>query len=609
MWKGLIALLLFYSGSALLLNDTFDSLDNWRLDLQGNTAYVDIDSGNLITTVSFCGTSCYRAEVSTAIALRSSVLSNTGEYWLGFSNRIPSSWRWLGDTSQNKYGDVTYIFQIHGGDNLGRSPILGIRNLGKSFSINICGNSAYNSPEESCVYDTLGDVTIGDWISWVVHVKLSSVPEEGFVSVWRDQKLVLQRTGLLTSYDDIKPHYIKLGSYQINWKRGETTQTQWVGVDYAEVRVGNETSGYDEVNTGTANVTENTKSSGKGISVLLLAVVVSGAVILSSMCCTVMCGKKDSHVYRPTTSSVRSSSSNRSAVTSTSRGQMEFGQVYSADLSTQSITELNTWRNSLRTSATNLKNIDSDQSNSHSLPRPHSSGSGPANKNTRSHSGSRPGHQPETRARGGTSTGSRAWHQPEVQARGGSSTGSRPGHQPEVRARGGSSTVQGWERPASQSHPRCTSSGRGSTDTHTVNRVSRDSGSVSAKSERSPLCEEAATARIRPCGTRASSKDPSRKRHVVYELSLLKDSEKAAVHSQSTDILLDQIRVSSDDWLKRRGFMVRFRTDRPPRRRRDISRRARGQKRYNYEARQDMDGVSITALELPHSRLLGLSRE
>lgn len=260
----LIFLTLFLLGDCkLLIKDNFTTLSTtkWLSDLDGSSSDLKLQNTDVLNEtrnvlsarVSYCGKSelCYRAEISTATNLRENVFKVPGEYWIGFSSRIPEEWEWLGKFK--KYGeDVTYFMQVHGGDNLGRSPMIGLRNNGKYLSINICGNQNHHSPEEACIYNSLGSTIIGSWVSWVIHVGFSYEKKDGFIEVWKNNKLKVSKSSILTAYDDNYAPYLKLGAYQLNWKSNLETKTQWVGFEYSEIRIGDINSTYDDVYTGSS---------------------------------------------------------------------------------------------------------------------------------------------------------------------------------------------------------------------------------------------------------------------------------------------------------------------------------------------------------------------
>mmetsp|Transcript_14615 Transcript_14615/g.15306 ORF Transcript_14615/g.15306 Transcript_14615/m.15306 type:complete len:274 (-) Transcript_14615:197-1018(-) len=258
----LVCLFLLFQDIFSLWKDNFTSgfNSNWITDLDGSTGKISIlkdSSGKfeaIRTNVTYCSSTispCYRAELKNPNSLRPILIpSNSGEYWIGISIRIPSNWKWKSNTNQKI---TSYIFQIHGGDNNGQSPIIGIRNEGSVYTVNVCGNTAFSSPDAFCKYFTAGPVTSGVWEDWVIHDKFSfdntSSATRGFVQVWRNGKKYVDATNLLTSYNDVTPHYIKFGSYIIQWKDPpvSTAAVNWVGSDYRSISVGGSTSSYAEV--------------------------------------------------------------------------------------------------------------------------------------------------------------------------------------------------------------------------------------------------------------------------------------------------------------------------------------------------------------------------
>jgi hypothetical protein len=248
----------------LVLDNLFNhsnAMTDWLTDYSGNSGKIGFlrdENGKIegiSTNVTYCSSSpCYRAELKTPDSLRSSILSSTsGEYWIGISIRIPSNWQWITPTTQQI---TCYIFQIHGGDNMGQSPIIGIRNEGWRYRLNVCGNTASSSSDSTCQYFNLGDVKPGEWEDWVIYDKFSfddtSSVTRGVVRVWRNGIKLVDTENLLTSYNDVKPHYLKFGSYIIQWKTPPVANTlvDWVGSDYRALRVGDSTSSYEEVYTG-----------------------------------------------------------------------------------------------------------------------------------------------------------------------------------------------------------------------------------------------------------------------------------------------------------------------------------------------------------------------
>jgi hypothetical protein len=259
-----LLLLSCLTSAHLVLEDFFNGSNpyaKWITDYSGTSGRIGVlrdQDGSfeaISTNVTYCSSApCYRAELKTPDANRKRILSTTnGEYWIGISIRIPITWQWIPNTGQ----EITcYIFQIHGGDNMGQSPIIGIRNEGTRFRINICGNTALSSSDSSCQYFSAGNIIPGQWDDWVIYDKFSyddtSTLTRGIVRVWRNGLLVVDKNNLLTSYNDLAPHYLKFGSYILQWKNPPVANTAvtWVGSDYRAIRVGNSSSSYAEVYTG-----------------------------------------------------------------------------------------------------------------------------------------------------------------------------------------------------------------------------------------------------------------------------------------------------------------------------------------------------------------------
>lgn len=120
-----MALAQVVSGSALLLNESFHTLDNWVDDINGDTGVIKLMpesdandpaiSHTVFTNITRCpaasnSDTCYRAELATLQALRPLLFPNCSlEYWLGFSSIIPADWNY------DENGDsLVYNFQLHG---------------------------------------------------------------------------------------------------------------------------------------------------------------------------------------------------------------------------------------------------------------------------------------------------------------------------------------------------------------------------------------------------------------------------------------------------------------------------------------------------------------
>jgi hypothetical protein len=249
--------------SQLLVNEHFIDFDTygWQKDITGRSSQANIVEdvtlpGRRIfeSNTTYCDDElCYRAELKTRLDRRLDILpSNEGEYWIGFTLQIPADWVYLDDVYTSATPFRAYFFQIHGGDNLGRPPIIGLRNEGHRMSVNICGNNDYSSPTKECVYRAVGDVAVaGEWEDWVIYDKLSSNPD-GVVKVWRNGALVLDESNIRTSFNDSTPHYLKLGTYVPTWKDAVNSSevlTSWTGSRFSSLKFGNASSSYAGVKT------------------------------------------------------------------------------------------------------------------------------------------------------------------------------------------------------------------------------------------------------------------------------------------------------------------------------------------------------------------------
>jgi hypothetical protein len=332
----------------ILLRESFESYeDYWDTDINGITGHVarmyepNQDTMKyLATNTTNCpgmSLSCYRAELKITQPKRSLFFpSSSTELWHGFSARIPSDWVWTGGSN-----DITaYIMQIHGGDNLGQGPIFGLRNKGTKMDISICGNELYSSPTSTCSYYPIGNVNAGVWENWVVHDVFSHDKDKpGSVQVWRNGVLVLNVTNLLTSYNDINPHYLKIGTYVLQWKTSlnsyPSSLIQWVGVDYQYMIIGDANASFEDVFSWagtplptTTPTTQPARTSVSGQPKLLgftrnIAILVAAAVGLAVLLCCIALIKCVCMSSESKSVNLHNSHSNNAA--STKQGNIEMG--------------------------------------------------------------------------------------------------------------------------------------------------------------------------------------------------------------------------------------------------------------------------------------------
>jgi len=215
---------------------------------------------------------CYRSELALQRAIQSSLIdwkigAGSSERWFGFSNRLINfSWDSIGSAALNGPS-----FQIHGAGGLPQfkdvHPVLNLQvdssgcdHRNKSCPTWTLGVSAGGEPNPACAesYDAcwklgpaLTDTSFDGWNDWVIQWRGSPNATVGYVGVWRDGNVVLPKTNVATAYNDSKSPYVKFGVYRGAWK-GAATQPvhSWSSsIAYGALKVGDETSSFDEVNT------------------------------------------------------------------------------------------------------------------------------------------------------------------------------------------------------------------------------------------------------------------------------------------------------------------------------------------------------------------------
>jgi hypothetical protein len=191
--------------------------------------------------------SCHRAELKSPTGRRRERVfgDSEGEYWMGWRSRISP-----GASAPNVQ------MQVHGGDNLGRSPVLSLKSRGEQMEIMSCGSTVYrsNRTQITCSRRLVGPVSSGQWEDWVIHFKWSHTANNlGFIEVWRNGALVIYQGGIINSFWDINAHYLKFGTYIYNWKTFvdfPSNHTNSIGTDFLGMRVGDKDSNYAEVFIG-----------------------------------------------------------------------------------------------------------------------------------------------------------------------------------------------------------------------------------------------------------------------------------------------------------------------------------------------------------------------
>lgn len=95
-------------------------------------------------------------------------------------------------------------------------------------------------------YTDLGPIISNRWVPWVIHVKWES-DNTGVMQVWKDGKLVIDKTGIQTAPPE--GTYFKLGMNKWGWLDQSSAITQRVFY-FDEVRIGDKKASYEDVRPG-----------------------------------------------------------------------------------------------------------------------------------------------------------------------------------------------------------------------------------------------------------------------------------------------------------------------------------------------------------------------
>jgi hypothetical protein len=258
----------------LMLQEDFEAVANyksskWEQDIDGRTGYIRSgpanfagrSGGSVDFGVSYCEDgSCYRSEYKRPATARAKDLALGGTYWFGFTLMLPSN-----DTYNDTLPPNIFHFQLHGGDDIGRGPILGLslHNATKPLRWRIysAGDdtpsaTASKHAKYSQTFD-LGPVTFGFWEDYVIKIRLECTPN-GSLSVWRNTagpahpkwQFVVNESKISTAYNDTLPPYIKTGAYLNKpFKEKTGVRTSWWSARYWQLKVGGGGSSFDSVST------------------------------------------------------------------------------------------------------------------------------------------------------------------------------------------------------------------------------------------------------------------------------------------------------------------------------------------------------------------------
>jgi len=174
-----------------------------------------------------------------------------GEYWIGFSIYIPDDL--VIDVAG--LGDILVQWQAtpdEGEDY--RSPVLVISVDADEWLIVSRWDTRAQTPPGNTwtgaedIYRAPLGSSIGKWTDWVINIKWE-YDSSGFVKVWRDGDLIVDRTGPNCSNDQVGP-YMEMGVYKSSWKYPPETypsNTDWRLFYHDELRIAAADASHEDV--------------------------------------------------------------------------------------------------------------------------------------------------------------------------------------------------------------------------------------------------------------------------------------------------------------------------------------------------------------------------
>ncbi len=131
-------------------------------------------------------------------------------FWYGFSVFIPEEWELAEQDHSN-------VFQIHGGEGPGSSPVIGVR-VGDDGNWLI--TTERNGTPDEQITDELGTTPVqkGVWTDWVMHA-VWSAQDDGVLEIWKGGEKVVDLQGWRTLHPDTEADqptpllYVKFGYY------------------------------------------------------------------------------------------------------------------------------------------------------------------------------------------------------------------------------------------------------------------------------------------------------------------------------------------------------------------------------------------------------------
>ncbi len=231
------------ANAEILFSDKFDeqSFSGWRPSGNNTATIVNspIRSGNYAAELKL-DRLMDRVPWRTELRLQRPSFDIGKEYWIGFSNQIPSA------------GDAGFFtMQLHkrpdAGDQGGRQPLLLRANSsGYNIHVNYDANAMTTASTEGRQIFSAGSLNNGQYTDWVIHVDFS-FQSDGLLEIWKNGSMIVNYQGP-NCYNDALGPYMKVGIYIPGWKsRSGATDANKRTIYYDEVKVGDAASSYNEV--------------------------------------------------------------------------------------------------------------------------------------------------------------------------------------------------------------------------------------------------------------------------------------------------------------------------------------------------------------------------
>lgn len=223
------------------------------LNFVNSLTNIPVKYGNYMMRVNLSSDDAFVASGSRA-ELSSAYYNTTygDEYWYGLSIFIPNDW--LNETSPTDNWNIFAQWHVYPTPGeIATSPVVALELDSNRLYVYNRNSTVYNLTNSSQVTTTswlIGDPLKGEWDDYVFHMIWNS-NSSGLLEVWRNDVLVVNKTGGVTYNDTIGPYW-KIGMYRSNLS--VSPRVHYVD----EIKMGDSTSSYAEVMPRSSAALNNT---------------------------------------------------------------------------------------------------------------------------------------------------------------------------------------------------------------------------------------------------------------------------------------------------------------------------------------------------------------